>query len=133
MDAGRARYVAEHPSGVSFCNAYGHVLFGDPALRHFGREGELPVSITEPQATTLQVELRVDADNSIRFSLPEAGKIRLEVWNVAGHRVQTLFNGWASRGTRRTQWNTRDLASGAYLITLKTDGATRSVKAVVMR
>jgi hypothetical protein len=132
VDASRAAYVAEHPGASSYCNAYGHALFGDPTLRHFGREGEIPVSIQDAEGTAAQIALWVPSEHTIRFVLPEAMRTRINVWDLAGRKQQTLYEELASAGHHSIPWNSRNLASGAYVVTLQGNCDARSIRTVVL-
>ncbi|MEA3311670.1 MAG: FlgD immunoglobulin-like domain containing protein, partial [candidate division WOR-3 bacterium] len=77
--------------------------------------------------------LDVDFENRISFSLPEPAEVRIEVWDAAGRRVQTLFEGQSSAGTHTINWDVSGLPSGAYFITLRTKAITRTAKAVVIQ
>lgn len=133
VDDSRAAYVAEHPGASSYCNAYGHALYGDPTLRHFGREGEIPASIQGGEAIAAQIALWVTSDNTVRFILPEAMSTRINVWDLAGRKQQTLYEELAPAGRHAIPWNARNLSSGAYIVILHGDRCARSVRAVVLR
>ena len=57
---------------------------------------------------------------SISYSLPEAANVKLEVYNINGSRVRTLYNGAQSAGNHVIEWSGVDdngmkVASGIYL------------------
>ena len=59
----------------------------------------------------------------IRYDLPAAGSVRLEIYNLLGQRVRLLVNGAQTRGEHRVKWNGKDasgkvVSSGVYLIKL---------------
>lgn len=59
---------------------------------------------------------------TIHFDVPaQAGKFRVDVYDLAGRLVQTLFAGVLPAGTHQVQWNGTDrggqrVGSGAYLV-----------------
>ena len=55
---------------------------------------------------------------TIRYSLPAAMHVKLEVFNMLGRRVTTLVNGEMSAGAHEAQFNARRLASGAFVYRL---------------
>ena len=66
---------------------------------------------------------------TIRFDLPEAGKISLNVYDLKGTLVGTLLNESKVAGTYKYRWTpNRELASGMYLFELKTKNKTRHQK-----
>ena len=66
---------------------------------------------------------------TIRFDLPTAGPVRLEVFAVTGQHVATLLDGVMPAGAHVIPFQARDLASGVYYYRLSTanGGAVRSM------
>ncbi len=61
---------------------------------------------------------------TLRFDLPQAGKVELTIYDVAGRRVRTLVRETRLPGVRKVIWRGRDesgrqVASGVYLYKLK--------------
>ncbi|TKJ42741.1 hypothetical protein CEE36_06565 [candidate division TA06 bacterium B3_TA06] len=133
VSAGRAQYWNQVNWFGDYYNAYGQVLYGDPALRHMGREGTIPTAVAETIAEKTPTALNVNADHVVRFSLPEPTDVRIEVWDAAGRKVQTLLEDHSSAGTHTLSWDSSGLPSGAYFITLRTKAITRTAKAVVIQ
>jgi predicted lipoprotein with Yx(FWY)xxD motif len=74
----------------------------------------------------------------IRFYLPEALEISLDVYDVAGERVATLAEGKREKGYHEVTWDGRNSAgetcsSGVYFSRLKAGKGTISRKMVIMR
>lgn len=135
VDAGRRYYYSIESGRSRFINTYEHTLFGDPALRHMGRTGKLPPldAVVENAPTEVQISLTVDpVSNHILFSLPSAMNVRIEVWDVSGRRVQTLYDGTAKAGDEILSWDKSQLPKGSYFVTLKTENLVRTTKAVVI-
>jgi hypothetical protein len=71
----------------------------------------------------------------IRYYLPEAGPVRVAVYDVSGRLVRTVYEGATSAGSRSVFWDRRTdsgerAASGAYWIRLDAHGERR-VRSVV--
>ena len=63
---------------------------------------------------------------NIEFSVPESGKATVEVYNIVGKRVATLFSGEVEEGNSYTEvFQAGELSTGIYLIRLST--ATESL------
>lgn len=75
---------------------------------------------------------------SISFAMPTAAPATLEIYNVLGEKVITLFNGMANAGTNTVDWQGVDasgqpVASGIYFYRLKTAAFEQTRKMVMMK
>ncbi|GAB6282848.1 MAG: hypothetical protein STSR0008_15980 [Ignavibacterium sp.] len=70
---------------------------------------------------------------TIRFSLPEAGFVKLIVYNILGEEVKTLVDGFRNVGTYNVQWNASNLASGIYIYRLQTEKFVEMKKMILMK
>lgn len=64
---------------------------------------------------------------TISFSLPNAGDVGLDLYDLTGQRVATLAEGRLEAGTHRIELNAGNLASGIYFYRLQA-GTSSSVK-----
>jgi hypothetical protein len=55
---------------------------------------------------------------TIKFSIPEAGNVKLVVYNLLGQEVKTLVNGFIQSGTHTINFDASNLNSGMYLYRL---------------
>lgn len=74
----------------------------------------------------------------IRFTIPAAGRISLDVFDVGGRRVRTVDEGLREAGAHATVWDGRDeagrgVASGVYFARLATDAGSSTRKLVLSR
>lgn len=85
-----------------------------------------------------RVRLRI-ADNpvvrgsAIAVDWPAAGDARVELLDVAGRRMRTLFAGRVSPGTARMAFPNHGLPSGVYLISARLGNEGATGRAVVLR
>ena len=63
-------------------------------------------------------------ETRITFNLNEATQVALSVFDVTGKKIQTLRNGLFSAGTHEVGFNGSSLASGIYMIELRTKHQT---------
>jgi hypothetical protein len=70
---------------------------------------------------------------TIRFSIPEAGHVSLNVYNLIGQRVATLADGMFASGAYSVQFRGESLASGIYFYKLETGTATAVRKLTVLK
>jgi hypothetical protein len=71
----------------------------------------------------------------LRYTLPVAGAVRLEIFGVDGRRVATLSQGIHDAGTHAATWNGRDSSGGlagpgVYFVRLAAPGAQRLARIV---
>ncbi|MEZ4387979.1 MAG: T9SS type A sorting domain-containing protein [Candidatus Krumholzibacteriia bacterium] len=74
----------------------------------------------------------------LRFEVPQAGRVRLELFDVRGRRVARLVDAELPAGEHRTEWNGRDgngreVPSGVYLARLRTAQGTVTTKLMLAR
>jgi chitodextrinase len=56
----------------------------------------------------------VSGETNLAFALPTDGDITVEVFNVKGQRVATVYSGFKSAGVHSVPWSAGNLASGVY-------------------
>lgn len=54
----------------------------------------------------------------LRFTLPTAGRIGIEVYNIVGQKVESLYNGEANTGEFSISWDASRYPSGVYFCKL---------------
>jgi hypothetical protein len=72
-----------------------------------------------------------NATTQISYFLPQAGAVQLDVFNIAGQRVETLIQGWQTAGEHRVTWDAEDFISGVYFLRLSA-GSENSVRKVTL-
>ena len=72
-------------------------------------------------------------ETEIWFGLPEAGHVRLEVFNIAGQRVTTLTDGHYPAGYHTVTFDGSQVASGMYLYRLTTGDQILSKKMMLVK
>lgn len=131
------------PGGMTFAHGIGLIHMG--FSEHGGRRQDLtyvdagdrsygsvrPVaSVLPPKAVD---EYAIDVypnpaagDVHLKYTLPVPADVFLEVYDALGRPVQSLEMGRKTIGTYRDELQTGELASGAYLLMLKTEGTPRA-------
>jgi hypothetical protein len=74
----------------------------------------------------------------ISFSLPNAGHVKLEVYNIMGQRVTTLVDEYREAGTHSVTWNSKndaghEVSSGVYFYRLESGSFTETRKMVLLK
>jgi uncharacterized delta-60 repeat protein len=70
---------------------------------------------------------------AINYTLPEACKIKLAVYDVSGRQVATLVDGWRNAGIHDVVFDASHLASGIYLARLETGGTIATQKLILLK
>ncbi len=68
---------------------------------------------------------------TISFTLPAAGEVRLEVFNVLGQQVAVLADGQYGAGTHHVTWDASGVSTGVYLYRLQA-GEFRETKKMLL-
>jgi hypothetical protein len=105
------------------------------------------VNVEKPQADGLiptELSLAQNYPNpfnpstAIRFSLPQAGDVRVSVWTMLGQEVAVLVSGVLPAAEHTTTWNGRghdgmEMPSGMYLIRLQAGSRQMVRRALLLR
>jgi len=70
---------------------------------------------------------------TISFTLAKAGKTTVEVYNVAGQKIDTLANGSMSAGSHSVVWNAAKFSAGVYFYTVKSDNLSKTIKMTLLK
>lgn len=70
---------------------------------------------------------------TITFSLPQAGDVRLSVYDQTGREIAKLVAGWRPAGTHQVIFDATGLSSGLYLVKMMTGNFTASQKIIMMK
>jgi hypothetical protein len=65
---------------------------------------------------------------SIRYSLPEEARVKLEIFNFLGQKVAALIDDAQPAGSRMVTWNAENLSSGVYFCRFLAEGKKSFVK-----
>jgi hypothetical protein len=97
----------------------------------------IPTPLSAPVIELIASELALavvpnplSAQGEIRFSLPESGRISLEVYNALGQRIGILLNEAQAAGSHQLNWDASGYAPGVYTLRLQSENEVRSVRVV---
>lgn len=74
-----------------------------------------------------------NSSTTISFSLPEAGQVRLAVYDLAGRLVATLANGYYTAGSHQVEFQPANMAAGVYLYCLEAGQTHLTQKTVYLK
>ncbi|MFC1508713.1 T9SS type A sorting domain-containing protein, partial [Candidatus Omnitrophota bacterium] len=70
---------------------------------------------------------------AIQFTLPDAGIVRIDVYNMAGQKVYTIADEFMSAGSHSVMWNAQGFSAGVYFCTVQTAGSSKSMKMTLLK
>jgi hypothetical protein len=109
-------------------------------LNYFG----IPVGVSNDEILANNFNLYSNYPNpfnpstNIRYSIPTAGNVTIEIYNSLGQLVNTIVNQYQESGTHNVVWNGTDmsgqkLSSGIYIYKLNTNNYVSSKKMVLIK
>ncbi len=69
----------------------------------------------------------------IRYQLSEESQVVLSIYDLLGHRLETLVTGRQPAGSHDVQWNASGFASGVYIYRLESKHFSQAKKLVLIR
>jgi C1A family cysteine protease len=111
--------------------------FGDNMATDVGSSAG-PQSLPQQYALHQNYPNPFNAETQIRFSLPEAGQVTLEIFNILGQKVVTLAQGHHKAGLHQVFWDGKDsdraiVASGIYFCRLQATEYSETRRMVLLR
>ena len=74
-----------------------------------------------------------NAQTTISYSLPEASNISIEIFDITGRKVSSLFDGRQEAGTHSVTWDVGQDVTGVYFYKIKTADFTETKKCVLLK
>jgi hypothetical protein len=104
-----------------YCYSYNEVLTGTASLK--------------PNTFTLSQNRPNPANptTTISYELPEAQNITLQIFDITGRLVETLYKGYKEAGHWDLKWNASEQSSGVYIYRLQVGDRCISKKMVVLK
>ena len=70
---------------------------------------------------------------SISFTIPGADHVTVDIYNVAGQKVDTLVNDFMDAGTHSVVWNASGFSNGVYFYTVKSGDFSKTIKMTLLK
>ena len=70
---------------------------------------------------------------TISFNIPEAGNVTVDIFNVAGQRVDTVASDFMSSGSHTVTWDASGFSAGVYFYSVKTSNFTKTMKMTLLK
>ncbi len=96
-----------------------------------------PVSVEENAPAAFSVAQNspnpFNPTTTISFTLPVAGMVSIDVYNVAGQKVDTIVNEHMNIGSHSVVWDGSEFSAGVYFYTVKTGGFSKTIKMTLLK
>ena len=69
----------------------------------------------------------------ISFTLADADYVSVEIFNVAGQKIDTLADGFMDAGSQSLTWDASDISAGVYFYTVKSAGYSKTMKMTLLK
>ncbi|MDZ7401078.1 MAG: T9SS type A sorting domain-containing protein [candidate division KSB1 bacterium] len=119
--------------GKQFSYKLGHIYIEQPKALPKPRPQQLKTLEPETFAITQNYPNPFNACTHIQYSLAEAGKVKLAVYDLLGREVAILVNQHQPAGYYEVTFDGRDLASGIYIYRLEAGAYVAIRKLVLVR
>jgi hypothetical protein len=96
---------------------------------------EVEVDVKAPLTFNLQQNYPnpFNPSTKINYSIPQAGNVRLAVYNIVGEEVAVLVNGYTDAGRFHVTFDASNLPSGVYLYKLQSANSVQTKKMILMK
>ncbi len=70
---------------------------------------------------------------TIVYEIPEATKVTINIYNIAGQKIETLLSEQKKSGKYKIVWNANNFASGVYFYRIQTDNFVQTHKMLLLK
>ena len=95
------------------------------------------IAVDEEAITAFAVDQNTpnpfNPSTSIGFTIPEAGNVTVEIFNVAGQKVDTVVDDIMSAGHHTINWDASGISAGVYFYTVTCDELSKTMKMTLLK
>ena len=97
------------------------------------------ITVETPENTPTEIEIIGNFPNpfnpstTIFCSIAKPGHVTIEIYNILGQKVVTLFEGHSEAGEYSVQWDASNQANGIYIAVMKAGGITKTEKMMLLK
>ncbi len=74
-----------------------------------------------------------NTSTTIRYDLPLAGDVRLEIYDILGRKIETLVDGWQTAGAHSIVWEAESVSSGVYFYRIQAGDYVQSKSCLLLK
>jgi len=116
--------ATNHIHYVSFDSAHGVITDIVPSVEE---EGQAAYSVDAAYPNP------ANPTTTIGFTLAEAGHVTVDIYNVAGQKVNTLVDDEMSAGKHSVVWDGSGFSAGVYFYTVKSGNFSKTMKVTLLK
>ena len=95
------------------------------------------VAVEEDAASAFAVDQNspnpFNPSTSIGFTIPEAGNVSVDVFNVAGQKIDTLVDDVMNAGHHNITWDASGFSNGVYFYTVEAGEFSKTMKMTLLK
>jgi len=111
---------------VAFDSVHG-VLTNEPVIEPGVEDGPAAFAVDQNSPNPF------NPTTSINFTIPGADHVTVDIYNVAGQKVDTLVNDFMDAGTHSVVWDASGFSNGVYFYTVKSGDFSRTMKMTLLK
>ena len=75
---------------------------------------------------------------NIRYDIPKSSNVRIDIFNILGHKIKSLVNTTKMAGNHNVQWSgkneqNKNLPSGLYIVRFNAGGISSQQKIMLLK
>ena len=96
-----------------------------------------PVAVDEAAPSAFAVAQNTpnpfNPSTTISFTIPEAGTVSVDVFNIAGQKIATVADDFMSSGSHSVSWDATGFSGGVYFYTVKSGDFSKTMKMTLIK
>jgi len=124
-----ANIMSSSPSFYIANAIIGNLLNDLPALSNENSSSGVinQFNLTRPYPNPFNPVLNID------FDINQAGLVKVEISDITGAIVNIVYDGYMTMGKHQKSWNSENLPSGVYFVSLQAGGNSLTKKVVLLK
>ena len=70
---------------------------------------------------------------TISFAIADAGNVAIDIFNIAGQKVDTIANEYMNAGSHSVNWDASEFSAGVYFYTVKSGDFSKTLKMTLLK
>ncbi len=107
---------------------------GGAILKYTDNSSQLPELQKKPELKKKQVYIHPnpfdETGTNISFLLQYSQNVNIQIYNIVGQKVKTLYNGLLSKGINKLFWKPNNVAAGPYVIFIQCNEFNQAQKCI---